>query len=132
MRGGFPLTSPARTVADNLRHLPNADGVALADSALRHGRVSFEQVAECLDRQANWPYAENGRRALLLLDPRRETRLDSAQISRWGTSEITGKPRAVLERVEAARRRGDRDGFSGRTAYLPSPAWLPTRAGQGD
>jgi hypothetical protein len=31
-------TSRARTVADNLRHLPNADGVALADSAFATGR----------------------------------------------------------------------------------------------
>ena len=61
------MTSRARTVADTLRHLPNADGVALADSALRGARVSYEQVAAVLDRQSCWPYAENARRALPLV-----------------------------------------------------------------
>jgi len=70
-------TSRARTVADNLRHLPNADGVALADSALRQGRVSYEQIAAVLERQGCWPYAERGRRALPLVDPRRESWLES-------------------------------------------------------
>jgi len=71
------VTSRARTVADNLRHLPNADGVALADSALRQARLSYEQVAAVLNRQASWPYAERGHRALPLLDPRRESWLES-------------------------------------------------------
>lgn len=70
-------TSRARTVADTLRHLRNADGVALADSALRQARVSYEQVAAVLDRQARWPYAERARRALPLVDPRRESWLES-------------------------------------------------------
>ena len=49
------MTSRARTVADTLRHLPNADGVALADSALRGARVSYEEVAAVLQRQSCWP-----------------------------------------------------------------------------
>ena len=76
-RWDFRTTSRARTVADNLRHLPNADGVALADSALRQARVSYEQIAAVLNRQACWPYAERGRRALPLVDPRRESWLES-------------------------------------------------------
>lgn len=70
-------TSRARTAADNLRHLPMADGVALTDSALRQGRVSYEQIAAVLGRQACWPYAERGRAALPLVDPRRESWLES-------------------------------------------------------
>jgi len=70
-------TSRARTVADSLRHLPNADGVALADSALRQASVSYEQIAAVLNRQACWPYAEHARRALPLVDPRRESWLES-------------------------------------------------------
>lgn len=70
-------TAPARTVADNLRHLPPPDGVALGDGALRAGLVRHAGVAAVLDRQALWPYAENGRRALMLLDPRRESWLES-------------------------------------------------------
>ena len=74
---GCPDNEPSAHLADNLRHLPNADGVALADSALRQARVSYEQVAAVLDRQARWPYAERGRRALPLVDPRRESWLES-------------------------------------------------------
>jgi hypothetical protein len=211
-------TSRARTVADTLRHLRNADGVALADSALRQGRVSYEQVAAVLGRQASWPYAERARRALPLVDPRRESWLESysfvtlhqmglpmpepqvtlfdarggfvgrvdgwleeealalesdgrakylldgrplsddvevaadelldatrrrllkekerrdrivdlgAELARWGTWEIVRSPRAVLARIAVARQRGDAGRFTGRTAYLPSPAWhAPTR-----
>lgn len=211
-------TSRARTVADNLRHLQNADGVALADSALREARVSYEQVAAVLHRQACWPYAERARRALPLVDPRRESWLESfsfvtlhqlglpmpepqvslfdaqgtfigrvdgwledeavalesdgrakyfmdeqpvsadldlaaddllegarrrmikekerrdrivdlgAELARWSTREIVRSPGEVLARVGAARRRGTAGRFTGRTAYLPAPAWLqPTR-----
>jgi hypothetical protein len=56
-RWEIPATSRSRTVADNLRHLPNADGVALADSALRGGGVSYDEVAAVLRRQSCWPYA---------------------------------------------------------------------------
>lgn len=79
-RWEVPTTSRARTVADNLRHLPNADGVALADSALRQARVSYEQIAAVLDRQTCWPYAERGRRALPLVDPRRESWVESFSV----------------------------------------------------
>ncbi len=70
-------TSAARTVADNLRHLSNVEGVALADSALRQAKVSHEQIASVLRRQSSWPYADNAFRALPLVDPRRESWLES-------------------------------------------------------
>ena len=76
-RWQLPATSRARTVADILRHLSNPDGVALADSALRGAQVSYDEVASVLHRQARWPYAENARRALPLVDPRRESWLES-------------------------------------------------------
>jgi len=207
-------TSRARTVADNVRHLPNADGVALADAALRDARVSYEQIAAVLDRQAGWPYAERGRRALPLVDPRRESWLESfsfvtlhqmglpmpepqvslfdsrgrfvgrvdgwlerealalepdgrakyfldeqprsadidratddllelarrrmikekerrdrivdlgSELVRWGTREIVRSPREVYAQIAVARRRGDAERFTGRTVYLPAPAWL--------
>ncbi|MEP7035483.1 MAG: hypothetical protein ABI662_11460 [Dermatophilaceae bacterium] len=76
-RWQLPTTSQARTVADTLRHLSNPDGVALADSALRGGKVFYDEVAAVLRRQSSWPYAENARRALPLVDPRRESWLES-------------------------------------------------------
>lgn len=81
-RWDIRVTSRARTVADNLRHLRLPDGVALGDSALREGRVTFDQVASVLERQASWPYIERGRKALPLLDPRRETWLESYSFAR--------------------------------------------------
>ena len=217
-RWQVPTTSRARTVADTLRHLCNADGVALADSALRGAQVSYDEIAAVLHRQSCWPYAENARRALPLVDPRRESWLESysfvtlhqlglpmpepqvslfdargrfvgrvdgwledeavalesdgrakyfleeqplsvdvdlaaeelldrarrrviqekerrdriadlgAELARWGTREVVRSPREVLARITAARRRGDAERFSGRTTYLPAPAWLlPTR-----
>jgi hypothetical protein len=71
-------TAPARTVADCLRHLGLPDGVALGDSALRSGRTTWFEVARELDRQRTWPYAAHGRTGLVLLDPRRETWLESS------------------------------------------------------
>jgi len=217
-RWEFRTTSRARTAADNLRHLANADGVALADSALREARTSYDQIAAVLLRQSCWPYAENARRALPLVDPRRESWLESysfvklhqlglvmpepqvslfdahgqfvgrvdgwledeavalesdgrekyfldmrppsadvdraadellesahrrmikekerrdrivdlgAELARWGTNEIVRSPGKVLARIAAAQHRGDAGRFTGRTAYLPQPAWLlPTR-----
>lgn len=71
------ITVPARTVADNLRHLAAPDAVALGDGALRRGVVSHEGLVAALERQSAWPYAQRGRTALMLLDPRRETWLES-------------------------------------------------------
>lgn len=70
-------TSPARTVADLLRHLDHPDGVAIADAALRAGMTSYEAVARVLDRQAQWPYGRHGLVGLRLVDPRRESWLES-------------------------------------------------------
>ncbi|HET7302931.1 MAG TPA: hypothetical protein VFJ12_00100 [Segeticoccus sp.] len=71
------MTTAARTVADNLRHLHTPDGVALADAALRRELTSHEAVSAALDRQSDWPYAERGHLAARLVDPRRETWLES-------------------------------------------------------
>ncbi len=86
----LPTTSPARTVADCLRHLPVADAVALGDSALRCGRVEWSQVARDLERQRSWPYAAHGLAGLLQLDPRRETWLESLS---FVTFVLLGGPR---------------------------------------
>ncbi|WP_137121735.1 type IV toxin-antitoxin system AbiEi family antitoxin domain-containing protein [Segeticoccus rhizosphaerae] len=79
---GVPVTSPARTVADNLRHLGLPDAVALGDGALRRGITTHDAVAEVLTRQERWPYADRGKLALPLLDPRRETWLESYSFAR--------------------------------------------------
>ncbi|MGN6302084.1 MAG: hypothetical protein ACTHN8_13465 [Angustibacter sp.] len=70
-------TTPARTLADVLRHVSPADSVAIADGALRAGEVHREAVRRVLDRQEPWPYLARGRGALELLDARRESYLES-------------------------------------------------------
>lgn len=77
LRGGVPLTSPARTLADVLRHVEPAQAVAIADHALRSHAVQYDQVAEVLRWQVDWPYAGRGMSSLQLADPRRETWLES-------------------------------------------------------
>jgi hypothetical protein len=74
---GLPVTSPARTVADCLRHLDAVDGVPIADAAVRAGLCSLEQIAQVLAVQVTWPYAALAATALPLVDPRRESALES-------------------------------------------------------
>ncbi len=76
-RGGVPLTSPARTLADVLRHVAPAQAVAIADHALRTRAVRYDEVDEVLHWQSDWPYAARGVSSLQLADPRRETWLES-------------------------------------------------------
>lgn len=75
-RRGLSLTSPARTVADCLRHLPAEDAVPIADCAIARG-VPLEQVAKIIAWQADWPYAARGHTSLGLVDGRRESWLES-------------------------------------------------------
>jgi hypothetical protein len=74
---GVPVTSPHRTVADLLRHLPPAEAVAIADYALREADTRYADVVAALDRQSGWPFVAKARRSLALVDPRRETWLES-------------------------------------------------------
>ncbi|MFI7585778.1 type IV toxin-antitoxin system AbiEi family antitoxin domain-containing protein [Spongisporangium articulatum] len=73
---GFAITTPERTVADCLRVSPPADGLAIADAALRRG-IRREGLLQVLDRQKGWPGIVLARRLAQLADPRRETPLES-------------------------------------------------------
>jgi hypothetical protein len=74
---GVRITTPARTVADCLRRLPPLDAVALTDAALRRGVCSLAEVRQVLQWQAEWPFAAVGALALQLVDPRRESPIES-------------------------------------------------------
>ena len=76
-RHGVAVTSPARTAADLLRHEPAPEAVALVDGALRRGDMTYEQVAKVLRSQSCWPMARRALASLELVDPRRETWLES-------------------------------------------------------
>ena len=51
--------------------------MAIGDAALRSGAVLAEAVGRELERQSSWPYIERARSAAPLLDPRRESWLES-------------------------------------------------------
>lgn len=74
---GWPVTTPARTCADCLRHLPAEDAVPIADAALRQGLMSVEQLTEVVRWQEAWPLGAAGLRASALVDARRESPLES-------------------------------------------------------
>jgi hypothetical protein len=73
----WPVTVPARTVVDCLRHLAPTASVAIADAALHRGLVNAEALASVLAWQASWPLAARARAALKLVDTRRESALES-------------------------------------------------------
>ena len=74
---GVRVTSPARTVVDCLRRLPTRDAVAVADAALRQRLCSTAEVEAVLASQSDWPFAVVAAQALALVDPRRESALES-------------------------------------------------------
>ena len=75
--GRWRRTSPARTIADCLRHLPAPDAVAMADRALRSGLASVEAIVSAVQWQSGWPYFTRAHRAMPLIDGRRESWLES-------------------------------------------------------
>lgn len=76
-RNDLLLTSPARTVADCLRTLRAPQAVAIADGALRAGDTTLEEVREVLCAQRRWRGVPRATEATQLVDPRRETWLES-------------------------------------------------------
>jgi hypothetical protein len=74
---GLAVTSPARTLADCLRLLPAEDAVPLVDAALRRGASTRAEVEAVLARQYTWPFAGVAAASLALVDPRRESALES-------------------------------------------------------
>jgi len=77
VRDGTPVTSLARTAADLARASTFAQGVVVADSALRTGRVSKAELDLCLTHCAGWPGIRNARRAAAFADGRSESVLET-------------------------------------------------------
>lgn len=74
---GLRLLTPARTVADCLRTMRPANGVAVADQAVRSGATTVRDVELMIEAQRRWRGRPRGAAALRLVDPRRETWLES-------------------------------------------------------
>ena len=54
-RDGLLLTNPARSVVDAATLLPVESGLVIADSALRSGSVSKEEIVDLTESRERWP-----------------------------------------------------------------------------
>jgi hypothetical protein len=77
MRHGVPITSAARTVVDLGGELPFKDGVVLADSTLRLGRVSMRQLREVLCDCSGWPGTRSAQDVVAFADRKSGSVLES-------------------------------------------------------
>lgn len=111
---GPAVTSPARTAADLLRHLPTPESVAMVDTALRLGHTTLAAIDEVLRRQAGWRHVPRARRARGLLDPRRDTYLESSSFALLAARRIR-PPLSQVHVYDAA----------GRFVGIVDGLWLP-------
>lgn len=109
-RFGVPVTSSARTVVDLARAGSLADGVVVADSALRKGRCSVAELPRILRDCGRWPGVGRAKQAVELADPKAESVLES--VSRVAMQQ-QGLP-APRTQVTI----GDSRGFRGRVDFL--------------
>jgi len=77
VRRGVPVTSVARTVVDLARALPFAEGVAVADSALRDKRATRGELEAVLAQCPRWPGIQRARQVVAFADPLAESVLES-------------------------------------------------------
>lgn len=107
---GVPVTSVGRTVVDLARTVPFAEGVAVADAALRDGQTTRGELAAVLAQCARWPGIQRARRVVAFADPLAESVLES--ISRAAFHEHGLPPPELQVWV------GDEDGVAGRVDFL--------------
>lgn len=107
---GVPVTSVARTVVDLTRTVPFAEGVAVADSALRDKQTTRGELDAVLAQCGRWPGIQRARRVVAFADPLAESVLES--ISRAVFHEH-GLPPAELQVVV-----GDEEDIAGRVDFL--------------
>lgn len=74
---GLRVLTPDRTLADCLRTMTSANGVAVADGALREGATDLLAVERSLAGMRRWRGRPKAKASLGLVDPRRETWFES-------------------------------------------------------
>jgi Protein of unknown function (DUF559) len=107
---GVPVTSVARTVVDLARTVPFAEGVAVADSALRDEKTTRGELETVLAQCPRWPRIQRARRVVAFADPLAESVLES--ISRAAFHEHGLPPPELQVWV------GGEDGVAGRVDFL--------------
>jgi hypothetical protein len=111
VRGGIRVTSVPRTVVDLARTSPFQAGVVVADSALRRGVTTKEELRAVLADCARWPGLARARQVVEFSDGLSESALES--ISRVAFSD-QGIPPPELQVWVG----GDDDGVIGRADFL--------------
>jgi hypothetical protein len=102
-RGSVILTSPARTVADCLRHYSAEVSVPIADAALHLGLTTPGQINDVLEREALWPYAARATHSWPMVDGLRESWLESISAVAMVRQGL-GRPEAQVEVLDASGR----------------------------
>ena len=74
---GTKVTTPARTLIDLARTLPFMESVVVADSALRTGKTTKEELANVCDECARWPGIGQARRVVAFSNGLSESVLES-------------------------------------------------------
>lgn len=77
VRLGAPVTSVARTVVDLARTTPFAEGVVVADSALRGRQATIADLNEVVAACARWPGIARARQVVEFADARSESAFES-------------------------------------------------------
>jgi hypothetical protein len=77
VKDGVALTSVARTVVDLARTRSFADGVVVADSALRAGKTTVTEINDVIADCERWPGVKRARRVAAFTDGRSESALES-------------------------------------------------------
>jgi len=77
VRDGIRLTSVARTVVDLTRTCSFRDGVVVADSALRTGQITVQEISALICDCARWPGVRRARAVAAFSDRRSESALES-------------------------------------------------------
>ena len=78
VRGGYRLTTAARTLVDVARSWPEVDAVAAIDAALLRRLTTRDELTAVLDRQVHVPGIPRSLRAVALADGRAESWLETA------------------------------------------------------
>jgi hypothetical protein len=111
VRSGVRVTSVARTVVDLARTSPFRDGVVVADSALRNGQTSKDELRAVVADCAKWPGIQRARLVVDFSDGMSESVLES--ISRVAFRDH-GLPAPELQAWVG----GDDTGVVGRADFL--------------
>ena len=100
----LPTTTPAQTVLDCALHLPWLEATVVADSALRAGDVTVDELREVVARLPGRAHAARARRVVQACDPECGSVLESVQRTRMVLAGLDGFATQVVLRASPVLR----------------------------